>query len=85
MNIKNIMNSIDGPIPLILKYCRKLKIGEYINRQVAYDDNKRIVSPGTAVEALIANILTNRKALYKIDEFYAEKDVETNFKRFLFY
>lgn len=79
MNIKSIKTSIDGPIPLILKYCRKLKIAEYINRKVVYDKNKRIVSPGTAIEALIANILTNKKALHKVDEFYAEKDVEKYF------
>jgi transposase len=79
INIKSIKTLIDGPIPLILKYCRKLKIAECINSKVQYDENKRIVSPGTGIEALIANILTDKKALSKTDEFYDEKDIEKYF------
>lgn len=79
MNIKNVTPVFDGAIPLILKYCRKLKIAEFINNKVEYDKTRRIVSPGTAVEALIANILSNRKPLSKLDEFYEDTDVEKYF------
>ena len=79
MNIKNITPVFDGAIPLILKYCRKLKIAEFINNKVEYDKTRRIISPGTAVEAIIANILSNRRPLSKLDEFYEDTDVEKYF------
>ncbi|MFL0196710.1 DUF4277 domain-containing protein [Clostridium sp. WILCCON 0269] len=67
MNIKNIKPVIDAAIPLILKYCRKLKIAEYINDKINFDKERRLVLPGTAIEAIIANVLVDRHPLSRKD------------------
>ena len=43
MNIKSIKPVIDGAILLILKYCRKLKIAEYINDKINFDKERLLV------------------------------------------
>ena len=70
---------IDGPIPLILSHARKLGIADEINKRTTRDTTKSIISTGMGIEAIITNILTDRKALYKIQEFYEGKDVEKFF------
>lgn len=75
MNIKNIKPVMDGAIPLILKYCRKLKIAKYINGKINFDKERRIVSLGTAIEAIIANVLVDRHPLSRLDEFYENTDL----------
>ncbi|SNS30777.1 protein of unknown function [Anaerovirgula multivorans] len=79
INTDKITSVIDGPIPLILSHARKLGIADEINSRTTRDDEKSIISTGMGIEAIIANILTDRKALYKIQEFYADKDVEKFF------
>lgn len=79
INTQKITPVIDGPIPLILSYTRKLGISDEINNRTTRDDEKSIISTGMGIEAIIANILTDRKALYKIHEFYEDKDVEKFF------
>lgn len=79
INTDKIAPVIDGPIPLILSYARKLGIADEINSRTNRDDEKSIISSGMGIEAIIANILTDRKALYKVQEFYEDKDVEKFF------
>lgn len=81
MNINNdkITPVIDGPIPLILSHARKLGIADEINKRTTRNNEKSIVSTGMGIEAIITNILTDRKALYKVQEFYEGKDVEKYF------
>ena len=64
INTDKIAPVIDGPIPLILSYARKLGIADEINSRTNRDDEKSIISSGMGIEAIIANILTDRKALY---------------------
>ncbi|WP_274435607.1 IS1634 family transposase [Alicyclobacillus sp. ALC3] len=47
---------------------------EMIDKLAARDDCK--LSVGTRLKALLINIGTDRKALYKVQEFYEERDVE---------
>ena len=54
-------------------------IADEINSRTPHDDEKSIITTGIDIEAIIANILTDRKALYKIQEFYGDKDVEKFF------
>ena len=79
ININKITPVIDGPIPLILSHARKLGIADEINSRTTRNDEKSIISTGMGIEAIIANILTDRKALYKVQEFYEDKDVEKFF------
>ncbi len=79
INTDKIIPVVDGPIPLILSHARKLGIANEISNRTARDDEKSIISTGTGIEAIITNILTDRKALYKIHEFYEDKDVDKFF------
>jgi transposase len=54
----------------------QLNIGNKVDELVEWDQEKCILRPGQAVKALVLNILTDRKPLYRITDFYADKDVE---------
>jgi hypothetical protein len=45
-----------------------------VNRLVTWDHSRNGISPGTLVQALVINILGDRKALYRVSEFYRDKD-----------
>ncbi len=79
IKIDKIPPVIDGSIPLILNHARKFGIADEINKRTTRDNIKSIISNGMGIEAIITNILTDRKALYKIRELYEGKDVEKFF------
>jgi transposase len=66
----------DGPLPLIAAVYDQLNIGKKVDELVEWDQKKCFLTPGQATKALVLNILTDRKPLYRIQEFYADKDVE---------
>ncbi len=37
------------------------------------------LTPGLRIKALLINILTDRKALYRIEEFYRDRDLDVLF------
>lgn len=78
--IKVDFNSIkilsDGPMPLLAAVYDQLNIGNKVDELVEWDKDKCFLTPGQAIKALVLNILTDRKPLYRLSEFYADKDVE---------
>lgn len=48
-----------------------------MNRLVPWDRSRKGISPGALVQALVATILGDRKALYKVSEFHMDRDHET--------
>ncbi|MEA4882725.1 MAG: DUF4277 domain-containing protein [Clostridia bacterium] len=54
-------------------------LADIIDRCCEWDRTRCIVSPGQAVEALAIRILSDQKALYRVEEFYEGKDVEALF------
>lgn len=66
-----------GPAPLFANFLQWLQWGKQIDQHVGHDDCK--VSVGKRVEALLINIATDRKALYKVAEFYENMDTELLF------
>lgn len=62
---------------LIAGICRELKIAERINSRIGSPDPRRIIQPGTAVNAMIINGLgfTNRR-LYLTPQFFQSKAIE---------
>ena len=62
---------------LIAALCQELKIGERVDGALGEPDERRVVSAGTAVVAMILNGLgfTNRR-LYLTHQFFANKPVE---------
>lgn len=70
---------IDGALPLLSAMCDKVGLKNRIDSQIQNDQNNRIVSTGTAIKALVMNIVAKRKALYKLNEFYELTDTQKLF------
>lgn len=81
--IKEVLNRLrvcsDGALPLISAICDKIDLARRIDLKVDVNQDNRIVSTGNAIKAMVMNIVTDRKALYKLDEFYAYTDAEKLF------
>lgn len=76
VDLNNIKILSDGPLPLLAAVYDQLNIGSIVDELVEWDREKCFLSPGQATKALVLNILTDRKPLYRMVEFYADKDVE---------
>ena len=77
--IPNIKILEAGAAPLIAAMCDEIKLAETINQLVTWDDKQCKLSPGTRIEAIIVNVLSARKPLYKIESFYEKQDPEVLF------
>ena len=68
-----------GATSLIAGMCEEVGLVDIINRNLSWDRTRRHLSPGKLIEGLIICILSNRKALYRVEEFYEGKDTESLF------
>lgn len=75
--IDELRTFLMGPAPIFAHLLDWLQWKQRIDRHVGRDDYK--VSVGTRVEALLINIATDRKALYKVAESYEKMDTELLF------
>lgn len=76
MQIDEITPIHVGAAPLIRGLIDKLNITEIIDEQASKAAKQAKLSVGTRIKAMIIQILTDRKALYRMEEWYAEQDVE---------
>lgn len=60
-------------LPIVKQYAKRLHLVETINRIV---DSKMDLSPGMAVLAMVLDTLSGRTPLYRLTEFFEEKDTE---------
>ena len=60
-------------LPIIKQYAKRLKLVETINALV---DTKMELSPGIAILAMVLDTLSGRTPLYRLSEFFEEKDAE---------
>ncbi len=74
--IPNIQVMEAGAAPLIAAMCDEIKLADTINQLVMWDDKQCKLSPGTRIEAIIINVLSARRPLYKIESFYEQQDPE---------
>lgn len=70
---------VDGALPLLSAICDKVGLANTIDSHIDKDQNNRIISTGTAIKATVMNIVADRKALYKLAEFYDQKDTHKMF------
>lgn len=79
IDVKNkIKMYVDGALPLISAICEKINLTKIVDSKIdMYDDRK--VSTGTAVKAIVMNIVAGRKPLYKLTRFYENRDTEKLF------
>jgi len=61
---------------LIAALCDEVGLADIVNSVVRWDERQWKLSPGVLCKALVVNVLAGRKPLYKVEEFYAEQDVE---------
>ncbi len=64
-----------GSTNLIKKLLDEFKVAEIIDSMVPTDTSKWNLSPGTHVEAMIINVLRERRPLYKVEEAMAKVDL----------
>jgi transposase len=77
--LQNINSLQVGPSAIIAALTREINLVQIINNQVIWDEKQCNNSPGLYVEAMIINILTDRKPLYRVSEFFKDMDVEALF------
>lgn len=66
--LKSTQNVLADSSAVVAQYCREIKLPEIVNKLVPWDCNHKGVSPGELVQALVVNILGDRKALYREGE-----------------
>lgn len=62
-----------GHLPIVKQYAKRLNLVETINHLV---DTQMELSPGMAVLAMVLDTLSGRTPLYRLTEFFEEKDTE---------
>jgi len=60
-------------LPIVKEYARRLNLVETINQMVG---SQMDLSPGIAVLAMVLDTLSGRTPLYRLTEFFEEKDIE---------
>lgn len=68
-----------GAGPLVAAMCQEIGLREIVDNMVKWDRKQCRLSPGTLIEALVVNVLTARKPLYRVEEFYRTMDLEVLF------
>jgi hypothetical protein len=60
-------------MPIVKAYAKKIGLAETIDRMV---DTQMELSPGYAVLGMVLDTLSGRTPLYRLAEFFEEKDTE---------
>jgi hypothetical protein len=72
-NYDDIQVSNTGFLPIISAYASRIGLVEEIDRLL---DCQMEVSPGRVVLAMILDALSGRSALFRLKQFFVDKDVE---------
>lgn len=68
-----------GAAPLIAAYCREIRLAEIVNNIVRWDSKQWNVTPGDLLVAMVINLLVDRAPLYRIRNFYVNRDLDLLF------
>ncbi|MTV50909.1 DUF4277 domain-containing protein [Heliobacillus mobilis] len=68
-----------GAAPLIAAYCREIGIADIVNDMVRWDRDQWSVTPGDLLVTLIVNLLVDRAPLYRVRDFYENRDLDLLF------
>ena len=69
----NLTFSEVGHLPIVKDFAKKIKLVETIDAMV---DSQMELSPGITVLAMVLDTLSGRTPLYRLEEFFQEKDTE---------
>ena len=70
---ENLTFSDVGHLPIVKEYAKRIKLVETIDAMV---DTEMELSPGMTVLAMVLDTLSGRTPLYRLEEFFQEKDTE---------
>jgi len=70
---ENLTFSEVGHLPIIKDFAKKIKLVETIDTLV---DSQMEISPGITILAMVLDTLSGRTPLYRLEEFFHEKDTE---------
>jgi hypothetical protein len=70
---ENLTFSEVGHLPIVKDFAKKIKLVETLNAMV---DSEMELSPGIAVLAMVLDTLSGRTPLYRLEEFFQEKDTD---------
>ena len=62
-----------GHLPIIKAFAKKIKLVETLDTMV---DSQMELSPGVTIMAMVLDTVSGRTPLYRLEEFFQEKDVE---------
>jgi len=79
MGVPEITPLYVGVSGYIAQVCRQLEIAKTVNRMVPWDETQCKLSPGTLTVALVVNILTQRRPLYRVWESFKRLDLPVLF------
>lgn len=79
MKLPEITPVYVGVSGYVAQVCRQLEIAAMVNRMVSWDETQCKLSPGTLTVAMVINILTQRRPLYRIWESFERLDLPTLF------
>lgn len=75
MAVEDLRAILPGASALIKALCDELDMAGVIDGAVRWDPAQCKLSPGTRIVALVVNALVHRRPLYRVEAFYAGKDV----------
>lgn len=70
---ENLTFSEVGHLPIVKDFAKKIKLVETLDAMV---DSQMELSPGITVLAMVLDTLSGRTPLYRLEEFFQEKDTE---------
>lgn len=73
---ENLTFSEVGHLPIVKDFAKKIKLVETLDAMV---DSQMDLSPGITVLAMVLDTLSGRTPLYRLEEFFQEKDTELIF------
>ena len=72
-------NFAPGPLPVINAICHECGLVEVIDDTVEWDEQQAEISPGTLTAGLVMNFLTEGQPMYRLSEFFQDKDPQNLF------
>ena len=72
-------NFAPGPLPVINAVCKECGLVEVIDEILEWDQQQAAISPGLLTAGLVMNFLTEGQPMYRLSDFFQDKDPENLF------
>jgi len=72
-------NFAPGPLPVIRAICQECGLIEGVDESVEWDQQQADISPELLTAGLVMNFLTEGEPMYRLSDFFENKDPENLF------